>query len=318
MKTDRGSIKFKQSKGFSLVELMISMTIGIIMIAACMSVFLASTRATRITEAQVRLNEDAQAALNILSQQIRMAGFNGFQPNRSVNSLRNPVYDIKTTHPVYPSGAPFNASSIELRGCDGQLIPNIAKSDTIANLDCLAGSTSSIAVSYEADKYNTVPDVNGFPTDCLGNKLPSITVFFADAPANAPVTYAVADNRFYIDYAKGAPGLYCRGNGGNEPQSLVDNVEDIKFLYGISGNSSSVVAGYLTATDIANLTISPEQQWGKVLSVRICILMRSEVPVVANQDSARYINCNGELTTVNDLRLRHAYSTTIALKNRLK
>ena len=60
--------------GFSLIELMVSMTIGLIIMLAVISAYLGSAGASRTAEAIGRMNEDAQMALTILSQQLRMAG----------------------------------------------------------------------------------------------------------------------------------------------------------------------------------------------------------------------------------------------------
>ncbi|NDP60779.1 MAG: prepilin-type N-terminal cleavage/methylation domain-containing protein, partial [Oxalobacteraceae bacterium] len=72
-------------KGFSLIELMISLTIGLIITVAAFSAFMGASGASKMAEAQGRMNEDAQAALSILTQQLRMAGNNPDQPNRVDN-----------------------------------------------------------------------------------------------------------------------------------------------------------------------------------------------------------------------------------------
>ena len=53
------------------------------------------------------------------------------------------------------------------------------------------------------------------------------------------------------------------------------------------------------------------------MTVRICILVRSENPVAPDANSAKYDDCLGN-RNVNapDLRLRRAYSTTVVLRNR--
>jgi type IV pilus assembly protein PilW len=81
------------------------------------------------------------------------------------------------------------------------------------------------------------------------------------------------------------------------------------------------VAGYLSAYDIvndANLSLLPiEQRWGKVLTVRICVLVRSENPVAPDANAAKYDDCQGNTNvTAPDLRLRRAYTTTVVLRNR--
>ena len=143
---------------------------------------------------------------------------------------------------------------------------------------------------------------------------------------NADISYAVADNRFYIGTTQAMSSLYCKGNGAATALPLVDNIEDLQFSYGAisaaNSDHAATVAGYLcadevnTQADMASLP-SDAARWGKVLTVRICIVVRSEFPVVANTPSARYLRCDGTLeSTPPDLRLRQAYRTTVLLRNR--
>jgi type IV pilus assembly protein PilW len=99
----------------------------------------------------------------------------------------------------------------------------------------------------------------------------------------------------------------------------------MQFTYGTVSTSATsttaTVAGYLTAAEVnglgATYGISDSAAWGKVLSVRICVVVRSETPVVSNADSGRFYDCNNELNDdFTDLRLRRAYSTTVVLRNR--
>lgn len=317
----------RHAKGFSLIELMVSLVIGLIITIAAVSAYLGSAGAGRVAEAQSRMNEDAQAALNILTQQLRMAGNNPVQANRVPASSHNPVYGT-TTFSISPGT--FITSYFIIRGCDGKF-SNI----TTTNLDaltCAGGTTTlpdSIAVNYEADKFNTVPTTTGTPTDCLGNGLATITATFpATTPTSATSgTYTVADNRFYIGTSTAivSPSLYCKGIGNINPQPLVENIEDMQLTYGTvstaTTSTTATVAGYLRADEVAGLVTTPTNddptRWGKVLTVRICILVRSENPVAPDANSARYDDCLGNRNVAApDLRLRRAYSTTVVLRNR--
>jgi len=137
----------------------------------------------------------------------------------------------------------------------------------------------------------------------------------------------VADNRFYIGTTTAivSPSLYCKGNGGGATaQPLVENVEDLQFLYGTVSTgttaTTATVAGYLRADEVASLATTPADdptRWGKVMSVRVCIVVRSENPVVTDAASAQYLKCDGTVdTSQTDLRLRRAYATTVVLRNR--
>lgn len=323
--------------GFSLIELMISLTIGLVIAGASLYAYLGTARATKMAEAQGRMYEDGQAALMILTQQLRMAGANPEQANRvdnaapALSSRRNPVYLPTPAYAGFVLLPPaYNLSGFSIRGCTTPF-SNITTASQIDGLNCVPGSgAQSIAVSYEADRFNTVATDTGSPTDCLGNALPVLTASLPTVVGVGigivNVTYAVVDNRFFINATQTMTSLYCKGNGAALAQPLVDNIENMQFSYGArspaAASSMTAVAGYLSADQVrtqADMAALPDDaaRWARVLIVHVCIVVRSELPVVSNLASASYVKCDGTLETAPpDLRLRHAYFTTVVLRNR--
>lgn len=330
----------RASQGASLVELMVALTIGMVITAAVLATYQGASTASKTAEAQSRMNEDAEAALSILEQQLRMAGNNPDQALRvdsataTRSSRRNPVYLPTPTyagHATLP--ASYALSAYAIRGCDAAFA-NLQTASAIDHLSCTAGASTAphaIALSYEADRFNAVPTSvasGSLPTDCVGKPLTTITAtlpMLAGASiASAEVRYAVADNRFYIGNWGGVPSLYCKGNGiDSSAQALVENIENLQISYGVGvTDRDNTVAGYLTAGEMAaNATLAllanDAARWQKAITVRVCIVARSQDPVVASALSARYVKCDGSLETAPpDLRLRRAYSTTVVLRNR--
>ena len=151
--------RVRYAKGFSLIELMISLTIGLIMMAVVFYAYFGSLTAGRIAEAQGRMNEDAQAALSLLTQQLRMAGNNPTQPDRTENSRRNPVYNLYDAATFVNVPTTVYPSSFSIRGCDDSF-NNITSATRLDALVCATGtsySPNSIAVSYEADILTVWP-----------------------------------------------------------------------------------------------------------------------------------------------------------------
>jgi len=328
-------------RGFSLIELMVSLTIGLVISVAAISAYLGAASATKVSDAQSRMNEDAQAALTLLSQQLRMARNNPKRANRidsstaTRSSLRNPVYLPTPTYSSFSvSPSSFALSDFFLRGCEGKF-SNIT---TAANLDALtcSGGTStlpdSLAISYEADANNTIATSAGVPTDCLGNALTTITA--SNVPVinssgtgttTSSVNFWVADNRYYVGTSTTivTPSLYCKGNGGNSTaQPLVENIEDLQITYGSlnPATTATTIAGYLTADGVVSdsnmLTLPTEaDRWFQVVTARICVLVRSDNPVLDNIESAKYRNCEGVVVDAPDKRLRKAYFTSVGIRN---
>ncbi|WP_347257829.1 PilW family protein [Methylocaldum sp.] len=64
-------------QGVSLVEIMVALVAGLILIGGVGQVYLSNKQTYRVQEAQSRLQENARFALEIMSKDIRMAGFMG-------------------------------------------------------------------------------------------------------------------------------------------------------------------------------------------------------------------------------------------------
>lgn len=323
------SILTTRQKGFSLIELMVSLTIGLVIMLAVVSAYVGSAGAGRTAEAIGRMNEDAQMALTILSQQLRMAGANPMQPDRSttVGTSTNSLSNLAPLHnPV--------TNAYAIRGCD-LAFTNVTSATSTAALACGHTSSSvgpdSIAVAYEADRYNTIPTSGGVPTDCMGSGLTPATASYtkSDGVTTATASTYEAENRFYVGTSTNVvnPTLYCKGNASANGQPLIENIEDMQFSYGTSNPNVSAtnVLGYLSAFEVDNDPTSPRiltgaagsaTNWKAVKTVRICVVVRSENPVLDSINSAKYMNCKGELVTnPPDTRLRRAYTTTVVLRN---
>jgi type IV pilus assembly protein PilW len=215
------------------------------------------------------MNEDAQAALTIMTQQLRMAGVNPAQPNRNTTTLHNLL-----------------SNPYIIRGCD-TTFSNVTSATTTAALTCPNGaSPSSISIGYEADRYNTVPTNAGVPTDCLGNGLTGVSQTVTTS-LNVVTTTTVyeAENRFFIGTSTyiTSPSLYCKGNAAStNPQPLVENIENMRITYGVSnpgqprsfgdnspGVAAKFVLGYMTAAELigstaalnGSLTFSQPSMW---------------------------------------------------------
>ncbi|WP_164073991.1 PilW family protein [Stenotrophomonas maltophilia] len=94
------------ARGLSLIELMISMVIGLIIMLAVVQVFAASREAYRLSEGLARVQENSRFAMDTLQREIRMAGHFGCvndqaqtSPTRislrsTLDGAANPVLDF--------------------------------------------------------------------------------------------------------------------------------------------------------------------------------------------------------------------------------
>ncbi len=306
--------------GVSLIELMISITIGMVVLGAILAVYSATSSTGRQSEAATRMSEDAAVAMNYMAGYIRMAGYS----KPLVNLTQNCVQIGGATKCNVDS----NFAGASVFGCDkGFSNPTVAANanSTIA-LACNSAAstaTSAISIRFEGDVYNTGASGSS-PTDCLGQGVTANTAAEYVADTGVVTYYPLVESRFYVKAgsSSGVNELMCGGSGTGTnfvAQPVMQYVESLNFVYGIATDSSSQSANrYLTQTqldaDATTLGITTEDSWKRVVSVKICMVMRSEAP--DQNGSGSYVDCSGTVVASGDKYLRRAFRSVVSLRNR--
>lgn len=330
----------RRVRGISLIEILISVVIGLVVVVAIIVSYLGSGQASRYQSALTQMNEDAQTALNMLAKEVQLAGYSPPAALSAANPAVISYYNL--TCGTGACAAPLLASTTGgttgyIFGCDGNTGTSPFTNPVLTALTCAAatGATSSgLAVTYVADVVNTVPkSVAGVPTptDCLGAAI-DVTTPAVGQP------YYIARNRYFVDIEAGAnttgrPELFCASDkAGASKQPLVENVEDMQVWYGLaaatvtSTAASRQVVRYVkagkdasTAGTVNAVNAATPGEWEKVMSVRICLLMRSAEPILQDEDIKTYQPCdpNSALATSADRYLRRAYYTTATLRSKM-
>ena len=154
--------KNKES-GFTLVELLIAMTIGLIILAALSSTFLMQRKTYDIQEQIVEMVQTARAAMDMMSREIRMAGYDptgtGFD------------------------GIPYNA--------DPSTVDVYADLNDIPGIDNPTGSYEHITYSYDSANNQIDRNTNtGGGNKPFAENIDDFNVLYQDADGNATATTA--------------------------------------------------------------------------------------------------------------------------------
>ena len=312
--------------GFSLVELMVAVTIGLMLTLAIASLYVVNKRTFRTQDDASRLQESSRAAFDILGYHIRLAGFVDASDdpnmiatllNASWNQNRSTNADLVAQ--FFGAAAPY-VGITAIRGCDGTFNSNTAVAPA-----CTAGTMDSIMVAYQArpstvgatttvrTTLNAYQDTLGAYNAATGQGGDCGGLDVAGATANPSGPLAI--NRFYVDSA--TQRLMCIGNGDpTKPRPIAEGVEDMQILYGIVPNpppsttQPDAYAGrYVTATNVTN--------WAQVLAVRVCLQIAQPTQNIAT-DVPGYTNCNGTVVTSasqTDGKIRQIFRATFALRN---
>lgn len=282
--------------GVTLIEIMVSLVLGIVVIGALVVMYTSGSAANRMAQAQGQMNEDAQMALQSLAQELRNTGF---------NPVRNPVAGTAND---------LGLANWTLRACDSDFTN---PSETLpVNLTCKGTGSAALAIAYEGDKYSGPMDTtNTKLLDCIGNGV-SATV----AGGN---TFYVMQSRIYIE----GNALKCRGGADlTQSQVLAENIESMSLSFAVAdpaAASNVTTVAYVTASEIeapANLlkwnNLALDKRWKKVTAARICVVSVSQENIASDLGSGQtYRACNGGDVAITDNKIRRAYSTTVLLRN---
>jgi len=137
---------------------------------------------------------------------------------------------------------------------------------------------------------------------------------FASLPSNAQPVCAAAPgagswSSSAVEIAYEADGYSTvLGSDGRPTQPLVDNVEAMALWLGqaLPGEPGQVVR-FIQASQV--------DDWARVRSVRLCLLLRSSEALLASADEASYWDCQGRRQASSDGRLRRAFHASVALRN---
>lgn len=328
--------------GRGLIELLVSIAVGLIVLSTVLAIYLTTSKTTTQSTQEAEMNEDGALALNILQQQLKLVGYSNYVTAVGATPTGAPA---ATPAPAPAAGSGRNFQGAHIFGCKNGFNSSSVAFDSLA---CKASTTSTggsngssaFAIRYEADTINTFA-ANNNPTNCSFQEIKVGT----NSDADPGVQYRLADNRYYIakDAANGnRPTLYCQGmNGGTATAAtaLVANVEQMVVTYAVrqplpAGSPtgtppSEQIAGYVAADHTA-LGATKSNWQDQVIGVNICLLMTSREAVaretIKSGVTDSYVDCNGvrrETKTAQaaqsgdkkDGRIRRAYTTTVMFRN---
>lgn len=337
-----------KQRGLSLVELMISVTLGLLLSAAVTQVLLASRASDNVQDSLSQIQESARFAMRYMGREIRMAGFIGCQTlnNINVNSIALPVAEVDfgsatalTADNNVAAGNAFGAvagsdilhikrASDEFIRISGAIVPS---SDHIQVENNSAGLVNGDFVlvsdcdSADVFRITSTPTAAGNGVATLAhaagasNSAGSLSkIYSADAEV-----FALEEIHFFVrdsgrDSAKGDAinSLYVRqrlvGSGGamSAAIELLEGVEDMQLQLGVDTDGDQSVDQYLTANAVAD--------WTTVLSVKITLqLYGSNSSAVGGGNPQSFTSASGEEVTVDDGRIRRVFNNVFAIRNKL-
>jgi type IV pilus assembly protein PilW len=338
--------------GFTLIELMIAMLLGAFLTGGIMQIFLGSRQTYRMQENLSRLQENGRFAMDFITRDNRMMGFQGCA---SRSTIPNIIIDPKNPNPN-PAPATIAAGlSTPLVGSDN-VTNNWSASACGASNACVAGT--------DAVTYHFGGSCGGYLTGNMGTNNANIQIpaanscninmydvlmlsdcsaadiFIATSASSGSgvQTIAHANNQNTTNnlsklYGSDAEVLvfrtysfFIRNNTGGEPAlwrldnakpasatNPIELVEGVENMQILYGADTDVTPDGTANYYVPAGTVGLSMN--QVVSIRVSVVVRSMNDGLAAQPVA--YTYNGATVTPTDRRIRRVFTSTIALRNRL-
>lgn len=289
--------RLKKSSGITLIELLISMAMGLLIVGMMANAYISSNRTTRNLNQASLLTENGRYATAVLKDEIQLAGAFGFFDNQ---------LGIVSTDPNLPNPCSVNLVSLS----DGISVP-IAGLNNVGESGFAAANSLSACLSATSDTIKTGTDVlitrrthsnettlATLDGDVFYVQTTPFEIVVADGSdstefnltekdgATLLAPHAYVQNIFYVSGVDDRLKKLSLLEDGYRTTAIADNVEHFQVEYGIdrSGNGAPNASDTLASTPDDTYIPAPNDGtadaitniWQNVASVRALILLRSD------------------------------------------
>ena len=319
----------RKQAGLSLIELMIAITLGLILMAGVIQVFLSSRVTFATQQAMSRVQETGRLAVEFMARDIRMAGYMGCT-SRS-GAFSDTAGNVAGFHRDFAEGiqgfatvpAGINLSPAPIAGSDILVVRTADRVPLLAAGSNEVNSFSAQVIDSDIEDNCSsgicVGDVVA-ASDCIDTRVFLVNQLTSSGETTLKIGGGViaADNfttgaelvpvRTYVYYiapstADAARPSLWQSVDGEDGQELLEGVERLRLTFG-----SNSAPGYVPTT--------PAPMWSDVNSVRIEMVIASVDDNVLEQRQ-KYSFAGAEVTAT-DLRLRQVFLNTIAIRSNMQ
>ena len=314
-------LRAPRQRGFSMIELMVALVIGMVLIGGAVYVYAQSRSSYGVNESVARLQESGRYAMSVIEPDIRMSSFYGLMNDPELivgRAAQDEGASALGTNNAHECGDNFALD----------LYTTVEGSDNEYTLGCAAGPSGN--EQPEADTLT----IRRASANATAESDETIQIWtsrtlgrlFSDGVAPGAVVAGSSQindlivNTYYVsadsDDRAGMPSLRRQslvptGTGPDfQDQEIIPGVEDLQVQLGIdpSGVAGDAVR-YVDPDTVLPLGT-------QVVSVRVWLLIRAEAPEVGFVDGRTYTYGN-RIYTPNDGFRRLLLTRTIQVRNSL-
>jgi type IV pilus assembly protein PilW len=311
----------QRARGFSLVELMVALTTGLLVAAVIATMFASNARTFAVTSGVGELQEAGRNAFDVLQRDVRMAGYQGCDSSGHGAATRmaslvtkrdgeadNPALTITAQTevigdslalwvPVGESMVLANAMGDAAEALQVNTPRGVAVSDRLLIADCAAAAVFRVTsmgkglIEHNQSLNDSAALPRAFGTDALLLRVERHRYFVAPSSRSGA----------------GQRSLW-RQVDARAPAEVAGDVQDLRLQFGLDTDADGVPNRFVPTSDMK------AADWPRVTAVQLNLLLRG---AVAGRSAANtsYV-FNGQTVTPSDRRMYRVYSATLPLRNR--
>lgn len=344
-----------KQRGLSLIELMISLTLGIVLMTGVMQMFLTSRVTYNTQQAIARIQEGGRMAVEFLARDIRMAGYQGCSSRSANENIQIGIDDpgnsylldfnvsirgySSTNHPMDTTKVDVadDTDVLVIRRAGNVSMPIVGPTGTSANLDvtpeavdgCIGDvCEGDVAVVSDCTQGRVFQVTNLQDIGGGGSRVVHSQSNASGAPKNldsqlggqqfgagAEILRMSTLTYYIADSAFGPPGT--RSLWRDQDGERAELIEGVENMKLYYGVDTN--ADEIPDTYRAHDEIGTgEGDWEKVQSVRVELLMQSlRENVVEEPQPYRFAGAMVNDDRIDDRRMRQVFTSTVGIRGRL-
>ena len=312
----------KKQQGFSLIELFVSLAIGLALFSGVLSVFVGMRSTSSETSSFGNMQETGRFAISVLTDDLMRQGFWGDMHGSLTRGVLGLVPGAPGNECVgggfnngtFPNNTPLHfrtlwgvtATAINPVSCinDAKL-----QSDVLQIKRTIA--TRTAAAAMDSDRYYLVTNTeNGHiidGADALPTTINNATIweyqhhiYYVSEQTLGGLSYPVLNRIMLVNQMDDEP--------------LIEGVEMVRFMYGVDVDNDGVIDTYVSSGNMTQAFWDNEFD-SRIRSVKMYVLVRDLEPDANYTNRTTYQLGDFTLNALNDNYRRMLFSSTVTLFN---
>lgn len=283
-------------KGFTLIELMISLAAASIVTAGIYGFYHVQQKSHVTQQLVIEMQQNIRATMSLMKREIRMAGYDPWAVDGIDNDLLNGVDD-----PAEPAGSGFTAAARNMVAFDWDMNANGAIETT--------GSGEQIIYSLQPTEdtdFDGIADNGSAPLerDLGGATMPAS---MADDIEAVGFAYAFDDDADgNLDVSPNGNVIWAFDSDADSDLDTILDTNDDGLINTADTPGGSALVPAFSATEIS---------FGNIKAVRIWLLGRTRSPIRGHQENRIYVVGDRRVNTAGDNFQRRLLVETIFCRN---